>query len=73
MSLHAKILALDDGQRTTSQIAAMVGCRKEYVRSCRQRRSAGQGQRKRKRKPPSAWIRRCAAAFLEWRRERVGL
>lgn len=125
MTLHARILALDDGSRTPRQIAELVGCQTDYVRACRHRRrihpkwgSVGREprlmpdevevilrmvpkvgvaltaaeldrseqiitqrsviygvraprspNRRRKRRPPCARIKREAAAFIEWRRE----
>ena len=37
-SLKDIVLSLDDGTRTTQEIAALAGCGDAYVRTCRQRR-----------------------------------
>ena len=39
LSLKDIVLTLDDGTRTTQEIAALAGCRDSYVRTCRQRKS----------------------------------
>ncbi len=38
MTKKEQVLALDDGTRTTQEIADLVGCLPSYVRTCRQRR-----------------------------------
>lgn len=38
MSKKQQVLELDDGTRTTAEIARLVGCDPAYVRVCRQRK-----------------------------------
>lgn len=71
MSLYSRIASLDDGTRSSAQIAALVGCKSSYVRASRARRLRARSRppRRRKCKSVTPWIKRQAAAFLAWRQE----
>jgi hypothetical protein len=77
----AEVVREQYGKQTAAVIALALGrprsaiigkARRMGLHSANHKGMKGQ-HNKRKRQPPSAWIRRQAAAFIEWRRDQLFL